>query len=172
MVNEPSSPATPPVVAHVYGGLFVWTPATGAPAQIGGIVRDFTVAQAGSVRVFLDLAAPSNDAATTGTLVRGGGVVVRGGRVQPHELAEGVVDAQAAWRLSSDGNTAIVTVRGATAADPGPRAPGVVRERAGADAVDGREPALADDDPRRRHRRLGRGRKTRSTCSRSAARPR
>ncbi len=119
VVSEDNLPATPPVVAHVYGGLFAWTPGVAAPTQVGSVVRDFSVAESGRAAVFMDWSAPSNDAATTGTLVAVSASSCAAGACNRMTLADGVTAAQAAWRLSSDGTVAIVTVRGATDSDAG-----------------------------------------------------
>jgi len=104
VVNEPDAPGMPAVVEHVYGGLYVWSAATGAPAQVGSIVRDYAVAQNGTAALFMDWSAASNDPGTTGTLVAVAAASCGGGACKRTVLAEGVTAAQTAWRLSSDGS--------------------------------------------------------------------
>jgi hypothetical protein len=119
VVSEDDAPATPPVVEHVYGGLFVWAPGIAEPAQVGTIVRDFTVPESGSAAVFMDWASPSDDPATLGTVVAVSASSCIAGACNRMTLASGVTEAQAAWRVSTDGRFAIFTVRGATETDAG-----------------------------------------------------
>jgi len=119
VVSEDAIAGTPPVVAHVYGRLFIWSPSLAAPIAVGQIVRDYSVAQDGGAAVFMDWSKPSNDAATTGALVAVSASSCGGGACNRMVIADGVTGAQTAWRLSSDGRFAILTVRGVAATDPG-----------------------------------------------------
>jgi hypothetical protein len=108
-----------PVVSHVYGALYVWTPTLGLPIKIGDNVRDFTVSQNGATAVFMDWT-DRNDAATnTGTL----GVVTLAScgqdQCEKFAVASNVTAAQTGWHVSSDGQYVLAAVRGAAATDPG-----------------------------------------------------
>ena len=104
---------------HVYGALYVWTPALPAPVKVGDNVREYYPSQNGESCVFMDWAAPTIDAANTGTLVAVHAPSCGGEGCNALVLERDVTLAQTAWRIAADGEHVLATVRGATAADAG-----------------------------------------------------
>ena len=111
------SEGTPPS-DHVYGALYVWTPALPAPVKIGNNVREYYPSQNGESCVFMDWATSTIDAANTGTLVAVHAPSCGGDGCNALVLDRDVTLAATAWRIASDGEHVLATVRGATAADP------------------------------------------------------
>ena len=109
---------TPPS-DHVYGALYVWTPALGAPVKVGDDVREYQVSQDGSACVFMDWAMQTIDPANTGTLKAVRASSCAAGGCDVLDLADGIPLAQADWRISDDGLRVFATIRGAAAGDPG-----------------------------------------------------
>ncbi|HEX6838178.1 MAG TPA: hypothetical protein VF334_16490 [Polyangia bacterium] len=112
------SEGTPPS-DHVYGALYVWTPALGAPIKVGNDVREYYVSQDGTTSVFFDWASPTIDAANTGTLTTVHAPSCSAAGCSPIVIAENTTLAATSWRIALDGEHVLATVRGAAATDPG-----------------------------------------------------
>ena len=144
---------------HVYGALYVWSPALPAPVKVGNNVREYYPSQNGETCVFIDWATPTIDAANTGTLVAVHAPSCGGGGVQPARARRDVT-------LGADG-VAHRRRRRARAGDGARRERGRRRQGVAGDDVDGRRcsslstgvnPRSAMMTPAGDTRRLGRRR--------------